>query len=375
MSAPITPTKLPGWMDYVLQPLINLVLALIASAIVILVIGQDPVEAVKLLLQGAFGNGESIGYTLYYATDIMFASLAVAVANHCGLFNIGGEGQAYVAGLGVALVCLYLDFLPAPLVIVLAILASMLFGGAWGYIPGWLQAKRGSHIVITTIMFNFISYSVMTYLLVHVFIVPGSMAPESRTFLGNAVLPEMQTILAHFGIEIARSPLNLAFVWALICSFGVWILIWHTRWGYEIRVVGANPSAAVYAGIRPHRQIIITMLISGALAGGIALNEVMGVQHRLLVGFTSGYGFTGVASALMGRNHPVGVLLASLLFGALYQGGAELAFNMPAISSDMVVVIQGLIIVFTGALDNLFRPALLRLAGRLASARPRSGEA
>jgi general nucleoside transport system permease protein len=369
-----TPVKLPAWMDYILQPLINLMLALVVSALVIVIIGQDPVEAVTLLLQGAFGNGESIGYTLYYATNIIFASLAVAVANHCGLFNIGGEGQAYIAGLGVALVCLYLDFLPAPVVIALAILASMLFGGAWAYIPGWLQAKRGSHIVITTIMFNFISYSVMTYLLVHVFIVPGSMAPESRTFIDSAILPDMKAVMGAFGIEIASSPLNLSFVWALICSVGVWLLIWHTRLGYTIRVAGANPTAAVYAGIRPERQIVVTMLISGALAGGIALNEVMGVQHRLLVGFTAGYGFTGIASALMGRNHPVGVLLASLLFGALYQGGAELAFNMPAISADMVVVIQGLIIVFTGALENLFRPALLRLAGRL-SARASTGEA
>jgi len=356
--------KLPGWMDYVLLPLINVTLALLVSGLVIVVIGQDPVEAVSQLVQGAFGNGESIGYTLYYATNIIFASLAVAVADHCGLFNIGGEGQAYIAGLGVTLVCLYLDFLPVWLVVPLAILASMIFGAAWAFGPGWLQAKRGSHIVITTIMFNFISYSLMVYLLVNIFIVKGSMAPESRTFLDNAVMPDMRSILGFFGIEVAKSPLNLSFIWALVCSLGVWLLIWRSKWGYAIRVVGANPSAAIYGGIRPDRQIIIAMLISGALAGGVALNEVMGVQHRLVVGFTAGYGFTGIAAAMMGRDHPVGILLAGLLFGALYQGGAELAFNMPEISSDMVVAIQGLVIVFTGSLDNMFRPALARVAQR-----------
>jgi simple sugar transport system permease protein len=352
-------------MDYGLMPAINLLLALVVAGIVVLSIGQDPLQALGLLVEGAFGRAENIGYTLYYTTDMVFAGLAVAVAFHCGLFNIGGEGQAYFAGLGVTLVALYLDFLPFWMLAPLLIIGGMAFGAGWAAIPGWLQAKRGSHVVITTIMFNFISYSVMTYLLVNVLIQPGQMAPESRPFADNATLPALHALAAGLGLDMARSPLNVTFLWALVCLVGVWLFIWHSRFGYAIRVVGANPQAAVYAGIRPDRQIILAMALSGALAGGLALNEVAGVHHRLLVGFTSGYGFTGIAVALMGRNHPVGVLLASLLFGALYQGGAELAFEMPEISVEVVVVIQGLVILFTGALEHLFRPALGRFAARL----------
>ncbi|MEM7568007.1 MAG: ABC transporter permease, partial [Pseudomonadota bacterium] len=167
--------------------------------------------------------------------------------------------------------------------------------------------------------------------------------------------------LAAIGIEVPRSPLNLSIVIALIACVLVWLLIWRSRLGYEIRTLGHNPTAAVYAGIKVERLIIITMLISGALAAGMALNIIMGEQHRLLLEFSAGYGFVGIAVALMGRSHPVGIVLASLLFGALYQGGAELAFEIPAITRDMIVVIQGLVILFAGALENLFRPQLVRI--------------
>ncbi|MDR3516455.1 MAG: ABC transporter permease [Azospirillaceae bacterium] len=369
MSAHAPAARLPRWMEYGLLPVLNLVLALLVSGLVVVVIGQDPFEALGVLLKGAFGSIENIGYTLYYATDIIFTGLAVAVAFQAGLFNIGGEGQAYIAGLGVGLVCLYLDFLPMPVIIALAVIASMVFGAAWAAIPAWLQAHRGSHIVITTIMFNFIAYSVMVYLLVHPLIEPGQMAPQSRAFAANAIMPSIKGVAAVVGLDLGAAPLNLSFVWALIAAAGTWLFIGHTSPGYAIRVVGANPEAAVCAGIRPERAIMLAMLLSGALAGGLALNEVMGVQQRIMVGFTAGYGFTGIAAALMGRNHPVGIILAALLFGALYQGGAELSFDIPDISAEMVVVIQGFVIIFTGALENMLRPTLARLAARLEGGR------
>jgi general nucleoside transport system permease protein len=352
------PAAVPRWVSIGLIPLINLVLAFLVSGLVVLAIGENPLRAVQLLVYGAFGYDSAIGYTLYYTTNFIFTGLAVAIAFHCGLFNIGGEGQAYIGGLGVGLVALYFDFLPFPLILPLAIAAAALFGAAWAFIPGYLQARRGSHIVITTIMFNFIAASLMVYLLVNVLIKPGQMSPESREFLPNAQIPSMQDALGWFGIEIARSPLNLSFVWALICCVLVWGFIWYTRWGYELRTVGQNARAAVYGGISPSRNIIIAMLISGALAGFVGLNEIMGVQHRLLLNFVAGYGFVGIAVALMGRNHPAGILLAALLFGALYQGGAELAFDMPRITREMVVVIQGLVILFAGAMENMFRPRI-----------------
>ncbi|NYZ17434.1 ABC transporter permease [Azospirillum sp. RWY-5-1] len=362
------PAEVPGWVGYLLLPLLNLAAAFLLSGVVILLIGENPLAALEVLLYGAFGYPEAVGFTLYYATNFIFTGLAVAVAFHGGLFNIGGEGQATMAGLGVGLVGLGLTGWPWWAAAPVAILAAALFGAAWGFIPGWLQAKRGSHIVITTIMFNFIAASIMTWLLVDVLIKPGQQAPESREFDASVWLPAMDRALGWFGIAIPSSPLNLSFLWALVCCALFHGYVWHTRWGYELRTVGLNERAAVYAGISPARNIIIAMLISGALAGFVAVNEILGVQHRLLLNFTGGYGFVGIAVALMGRNHPVGILLAALLFGGLYQGGSELSFEFPTINREMVVVIQGLVILFAGALENLFRPqveGLFRRRGRV----------
>ena len=350
--------ELPPWVNLGLIPLLNLAAAFLVSGLIVLALGENPIEAVRLLIFGAFGYGEAIGYTLFYATNFIFTGLAVAIAFHCGLFNIGGEGQAYVAGLGVTLVGLYLGFLPFILVLPIAILAAAAFGGLWAFIPGYLQAKRGSHVVITTIMFNFIAAALMTYMVVNVLIKPGSQIPESDRYAPSTLLPKIHELLATVGMEISRSPLNLSFVIALICCVAFWLFVWKTKWGYAIRVVGANESAAVYGGISPAKQIMIAMTISGALAAGVALNELLGSQHRLILNFPSGFGFVGIAVALMGRNHPIGIILASLLFGALYQGGSELSFDMPTISRDIVVVIQGLVILFAGALEHMFRPSL-----------------
>jgi simple sugar transport system permease protein len=348
--------ELPRWVDIGLIPLINLIAAFILTSLVFVAIGESPLESLAIMFNGAFGYGAGLGYTLFYTTNFIFTGLAFAVALHAGLFNIGAEGQAYLGGLGVAVVCLPLGSWPMVIIIPLAIVGAALFGAAWAFIPAYLQAKRGSHIVITTIMFNFIASALMIYLLVNVLSPKGSMNPETRPFDANAHLPLIHDVLAGLGIEVARSPLNLAFVWALICAVAVWVLLWHTTLGYQLRVLGANPSAATYAGMKPRRLIIIAMLISGALSGFLALNEIMGAQNRLLLEFTSGYGFVGIAVALMGRSHPFGIVLAALLFGALYQGGADLSFDKPAVTRDMIVVIQGLVILFAGALEHMFRP-------------------
>jgi ABC-type uncharacterized transport system permease subunit len=357
--------KAPAWVGLALVPLVNLLAALLVSGIVVFAVGQSPLRALEVLVFGAFGYGEAIGYTLYYTTNFIFTGLAVAVAFHAGLFNIGGEGQAYIGGLGVGLACLALGgILPFPLMFVFAILAGAAFGAAWAYVPGWLQAKRGSHVVITTIMFNFIASALMTYIMVYVLILPGQQSPESRGFDPSTFVPTAKQMLGWIGIEIASSPLNLSFAVALIAAAVVWVFIWYTHVGYELRVVGKSERAAVYSGISPDRHIILAMAISGGLAGLVGLNEIMGVQHRLLLNFTGGVGFVGIAVALMGRSHPFGICLAALLFGALYQGGSELAFSMPQLSKEMVVVIQGLVILFCGALEHMFRPQLERLFAR-----------
>ncbi|MDH4986507.1 ABC transporter permease [Aminobacter anthyllidis] len=358
MSTPYA--KLPAWADYGLIPLINLLVAFAVAGLVVLLVGENPLRAAVILVEGAFGSGQGIAYTLFYATNFIFTGLAVAVAFHCGLFNIGGEGQAYIGGLGIAIVVLSFDStLPWWVVFPMAIIASGLFGALWALIPAYLQAKRGSHIVITTIMFNFIAASVMVYMLVNVLKPMGSMAPQTRQFLEGGQLPKLGWLLAEFGLKVRPSaPLNISFLLALVMAFLVWVLIWRTRLGYEIRTYGFSSKAARYAGISETRIIIVTMLISGALAGMMALNPIMGDQHNVPLDFVSGAGFVGIAVALMGRSHPAGIVPAAILFGMLYQGGAELAFEMPNISRDMIVIIQGLVILFAGALENMFRPTI-----------------
>jgi ABC-type uncharacterized transport system permease subunit len=358
MSASV---KLPRWAELGLLPVINLAFALLLSGVIIKILGESPVAAFKLMLSGALGTQEGIGYTLYYSTNFIFTGLAVAVAYHAGLFNIGAEGQAYIGGLGTGLVCLWLGAWPFWIVLPLAILAGALLGVAWAFIPAYLQAKRGSHIVITTIMFNFIASALMTYLLVNVLIKPGQQSPETREFAANATMPAAHEMLAKLGITFSATPLNLAFVLALIACVLVWLFIWRTRWGFALRVAGENAAAAVYAGIAPPKIIIGAMLLSGGLAGCLGLNELMGSQHRILMDFPAGAGFVGIAVALMGRNHPAGIIAASVLFGALYQGGSQLSFDMPKVNRDMVVVIQGLVILLCGAMENIFKAPLTAL--------------
>ncbi|CAM5377408.1 ABC transporter permease [Mesorhizobium sp. UC22_110] len=369
MSTPYA--KLPAWADYGLIPLINLAVAFIVAGLVVLLVGENPFRAAVILVEGAFGRGQGIAYTLFYATNFIFTGLAVAVAMHAGLFNIGGEGQAYVAGLGVGLVCLALDrVVPWYVTFPFAIAGAALFGAAWAFLPAYLQAKRGSHIVITTIMFNMIAASLMIYVLRDILKPEAMQEVKTRMLEAGAQLPRLNWIIEMFGTAKIRSaPFNVSFLLALVMAYLVWLLIWRTKLGYEIRTFGFSQKAARYAGISEVRVTIIAMLISGALAGMMSINAIMGDQHSVYVDLAGGAGFIGIAVALMGRAHPVGIILASILFGMLYQGGAELSFEMPAISRDMIVIIQGLVILFAGALEHMFRPYIQTL---FASISPKS---
>lgn len=358
-------TLLPRWAELGLIPLMNIALAFLLSGLVVMLVGEDPVRALSVMVAGAFIYDGGLGYTLYYTTNFIFTGLAVSVAFHARLFNIGGEGQAYVAGIGAILVCLALDaVLPGLIVIPLAIAGAALFGAAWAFVPAYLQAYRGSHIVITTIMFNFIASGLIVSLLSGPLQRIGQGSPQTRDIADSAQLPAIHEIGRALGFDASASPLNLAFVLALICCVGVWLMIWRTRFGYALRALGHSEPAAIYAGIPVARMTLAAMMISGALAGGLAVNEVLGAQHKMVLNFTAGYGFTGIAVALMGRNHPAGIVLASLLFGALYQGGTELDFEFRTITREMVLLIQGLIILFSGALALMFVPWLGRMLGR-----------
>ncbi|MBP9950463.1 MAG: ABC transporter permease [Cypionkella sp.] len=368
--------RIPQWADMVLVPVISLLMAAIVTALVLLAIGQDPVNAFNIMVKGALGSPIGISYTLYYTTSFVFTGLSVIVAFHAGLFNIGGEGQAQMGGLGVALVCLALPWPHWTVALLAASFGAAIFGAAWAAIPAYLQAKRGSHIVITTIMFNYIAAAFIVYMLVDVLRPAGQMDPASAKFPPGANLPsfsEMPVIKEFFvrlgadglprldkagAIVYANVPANVTFFIALAAGLVIWLLLWRTRLGFEIRAFGKSEKASRYAGINPVKITMIAMLISGGLAGLMAINNVMGQSERLLQNSAEGAGFIGIAVALMGRNHPLGVLLAAFLFGFLYQGGAALGLNT-TIPLEMRIVVQGLVILFTGALDQMVRMMLV----------------
>ncbi|MCB2094332.1 MAG: ABC transporter permease [Rhodobacteraceae bacterium] len=350
-------TRLPTWADLVLVPAISLLFAGVISALVILAIGQSPAEALETMVVGAVGSPYAWGYTLYYATSFMFTGLAVTVAFHASLFNIGGEGQAQIGGLGVALVCLALPWPHWALALPAAMIGAALFGAAWAAIPAYLQARRGSHIVITTIMFNYIGAALIIYLLVNVMRPQGQMDPATARFPAGAKLPTLHEIPGLGLIFTKQVPANVTLFIALAACWLVWLLLWRTRLGYEIRAFGKSEKAALYAGISPFRITMLAMLVSGGLAGLMSINNVMGESERLLQNSAEGAGFIGIAVALMGRNHPAGVFLAAILFGFLFQGGAELGL-WTTIPIELRTVVQGLVILFTGALDHMVRMIL-----------------
>lgn len=346
-------------------PLIAVVAAFVVGAVIILIIGDNPINAYLILFNSALSWPDGIGYTLAYATPLIFTGLAVAVAFRCGLLNIGAEGQLYFAAMVTTFVGIKLGgvafelngvpvapfaSLPRVVLLPLCMLVAIIAGAFWGAIPGVLKAKLGSHEVINTIMLNFIALALISYFTQYHYKAPG---PIMQTVeIGKAAqLPRMGSFIP--GLP-ERIPLNLAFVLALIACVLVYLFLWRTKWGYAIRATGANPSAAEYGGISIKTQIVIAMAVSGGLAGMVAIGEVLGNRHRYYNEFSDNYGYTGIAVALLGRNHPVGVVFAALLFAILDRGAIFVDAFTEHISKDIVLVIKGLVVLFVAA-EAFFR--------------------
>src|SRR6476659_3712281 len=338
-------------------PLIAVVAAFIVGGILILLVVDNPIVAYRLLLGSALSWPDGIGYTLFHATPLIFTGLAVLVGFRCGLFNIGAEGQLYIAAFATAWVGITFANLSSWFLIPLCFAAAILAGAVWGGIPGVLKAKFGSHEVINTIMLNFIAVALVSYFTQYHYKIPGD--------------PILQTAPIGYGAHIARLgkfipglperiPLNLAFILALLCCLLVYLFLWRTKWGYEIRATGSNPFAAEYGGISIRKQIILAMSVSGALAGMVAINEVLGNRHRYYDGFSDNYGFTGIAVALLGRNHPVGVLISAFLFAILQRGGIPVDAFTQHVTKDIVQVLQATIILFVAA-EAFFGEGLQKL--------------
>jgi general nucleoside transport system permease protein len=287
--------------------------------------------------------------SLVSSTPFIFAGLAVALGFRAGLFNIGVEGQLFIGAIFAAYVGYAVTGLPAIIHIPLAVLAGFVGGGLWGFIPGWLKARTGGHEVINTIMMNFIAFRLSDWLLSGPMKRPDSFNPISPTIQASAVLP-----------RFFESPIrfHLGFIIALFVAWLVYWFLFKTKWGFYLRTVGANPNAARYAGMNVLTGIIIAMALSGGLAGLAGANEVLGVNYNLAMAFSSGYGFDSIALALLGKSHPLGVVLAALLFGTLRNGAVSMQLSA-GIPIDIISVFQALILAFIAA------PAIIRTIYRL----------
>lgn len=314
---------------------------------IIAAIGSGSSDAINRALSPFFES-------LVQSTPYMFAGLAVALGFRVGLFNIGAEGQIFVGALATVWVGTSLKGWPAIAHIPLALLAGAAAGGFWGMIPGWLKAKTGAHEVINTIMMNYIAFRLSEYLLTGVLRDPNKPIPISAQIEKSAWLPRLFDDPNRF---------HLGFFIALLMALLVYILLFKTTWGFELRTVGSNPNAAKYSGMNIVRSTVITMILSGALAGMAGANEVLGVNHNLGVAFSSGYGFDSIALALLGNSHPLGVVLAALLFGFLRNGAIQMQLTA-GIPIDIISVLQALILAFIAA------PAIIRTIYRLKEPKP-----
>ena len=354
-------------------PLIAVFAAFIIGGIIVIAVGDAPFKVYRLLISSSFGIFDALGnftydnwgYTLFYATPLIFTGLAVAVAFKCGLLNIGAEGQLYIGAFAAAWVGITFAKLPGLALMPMAMLAAVMAGAVWGAIPGVLKARFGSHEVINTIMLNFVAIGLVSYLTQNHYKAQGDPIMQTVQIAEQTHLARFHTLLAPFGLNFPqRIPLNVSFILALLVCFLVWFFLWRTKWGYEIRAVGSNPFAAEYGGISVRRQIVLAMALSGALAGMVGINEVLGYRYRYYHDFSPGYGFAGIAVALLGRNHPLGVVLAAILFGALNRGGLFVDIFTDRVSKDLVQVLQAIIILFV-AMEALFRGWLTRFVPAL----------
>jgi len=332
-------------------PLASVALALGAGALFILAIGEHPLQIYGLLFRQSLGTGYGLGQSLFKATPLIFTGLAVSLGFRAGLFNIGAEGQLTLGGFAAALVGAGLAGWPAPLLLPLCVLAAALAGGLWGGIPGALKARLGSHEVINTIMLNFIAFALVSWWGHRVF-QPATV--RTATIGAGAHLARLDALAP----ALRGSPANLALALGLIAALAVGAFLFRSRRGYELRAVGLAPGAAEYGGISIGANQALALVLSGALAGLGGVNFVNGYKHFFEQGFAGGAGFIGIAVALLGRNHPIGVVAAALFFGVLGYGGLVINARVP---KELVEILQALVILIAIVVQQVIDRMLRRL--------------
>lgn len=337
--------KMQILLDNIRFPLLSILLAFIVGSIFIIMTGNSPIEAYAALFGGSLAGLSRFGETLLKTTPLIFTGLSIAFAFRCGLFNIGAEGQFVIGSLFTVMAAWVFRDLPAILLVPTVLISGAIGGGLWAAIPGVLKAKLGIHEVIVTIMLNYVSLFLSNFC-VRTFLNPsrlqGTEVKAYSVMLGNnAKLPLLSSFIPQFG----SSSVHMGIFLAIFVAIAIWFILFKTTFGYEIRSVGNNPYGAEYGGISVARNIIASMVVSGMLAGLAGATLVSGLTFKVdQAAGTPQYGFTGIAVALVGKNHPIGVLASAFLFGILSNGARKM--QIAGIPQEVVGIIQGVIIIF-----------------------------
>jgi ABC-type uncharacterized transport system permease subunit len=326
----------------IIVPVASVLTALVVGAVIITMLDLDPVKAYSCLWQGSFGSLNSIGETVVGMTPLVFTGLSFALGRRCGLTNLGAEGQLYIGALAATAAGIYLKGLPMVIHIPVAIIISFTCGGLWGLVAGGLKVKFGASEIITTIMLNHIAKNFVNYMVTGPMIEPPGTWPQTAQVEPSAVLPKL----------LAGTRIHLGIIVALLFVYAIYFFLWKTTTGFETRMVGLNSEAAKYAGILPGKRALLAMFMAGGLAGLGGATEILGVQIRLLQDFSGNTGFEGIAVALLGRNHPFGIVLSAIFMGALKAGSNTMQL-LAKVPSAVASVIQALIIMFI-LLSNLY---------------------
>ena len=319
------------------------VLTLSITVLLILMVGSNVYQAFSGFLSGILGSFYSVSEVMVKATPLILTGLGVAVGSRSGFINIGAEGQLYMGSIAVTCLAFWLNDLPAIVMVPLVIMGGFVFGGVWAVIPGFLKARFGISEVITTLMFNYIAISIVGILVRTVLKDPSSSLPMSAFLPDGATLP----------ILMSSTRLHAGLLVALICVVIVWILVWKTPIGYEMRAVGLNPQACKCSGISVYRNVILSSLISGGLAGIAGVCEVSGLHHKLLECISPGYGYIAIIVALLGRNHPVGVVISALGIAALQVGSLGMQ-RMAGVPTSISTIIMGGVVLLILARKSMF---------------------
>lgn len=328
-------TGLKKGIQSVLIAAVAVLLALGVGCLIIMMFGKEPSMAFKAIYAGSLGSKQAIGETLVKAAPLLLTAMAFAVTFRCGLLNIGAEGQIYVGGMASMVVAQTVQGLPFAVHMPLCVIAGMLFGGLWGALAGWLKVRFNADEMITTIMLNYIGTQLANFVVTDVIRDPAGLLPQSKPAPETARLTQF----------VSGTRIHIGVIFAVLCLVFYYIYFSKMQAGFRTRVVGMNKDAAEFAGINRKKYVVQVMFIAGVFSGLAGASEILGLQIRMLQNFSPGYGFDGIAVAMLGNNTPIGMLISALMFGAL-KAGSNMMQIVVQVPMATVSVVQGLVILF-----------------------------